>query len=66
MKKKTILESGLNKPPAFCPGSQNTICILGNGMVIDPVGIIDEIQCLDNNNIKLLVCMSIMITHNWA
>jgi len=31
---------------------KNSICILGKGMVIDPVGIIDEIQCLKNNNIN--------------
>ena len=31
---------------------KNSICILGKGMVIDPVGITDEIQCLKNNNIN--------------
>lgn len=30
----------------------NTLCILGNGMVVDPVGIVDEIQCLINNAIN--------------
>ena len=30
------------------PGSK---CILGKGMVIDPIGIIEEIECLNNNNI---------------
>jgi len=31
---------------------KNTLCILGNGMVIDPIGIIDEIKCLEDNNIN--------------
>tara|TARA_Y100000590_G_C15744817_1_gene1021570 strand:- start:5447 stop:6706 length:1260 start_codon:yes stop_codon:yes gene_type:complete len=31
---------------------ENTQCILGNGMVVDPVGIIDEIKCLTENNIN--------------
>jgi len=26
-------------------------CILGKGMVIDPIGIVEEIECLNNNNI---------------
>ena len=31
---------------------KNTLCILGNGMVIDPIGIIEEIECLNNNSIN--------------
>ena len=31
---------------------ENTLCILGNGMVIDPTGVIEEIKCLKNNNIN--------------
>ena len=31
---------------------QNTLCVLGNGMVIDPIGITDEIQCLNANKIN--------------
>jgi len=31
---------------------ERTLCILGNGMVIDPAGIIDEIKCLRNNAIN--------------
>ena len=31
---------------------QKTLCILGNGMVIDPIGIIDEIKCLEDNKIN--------------
>ncbi len=30
----------------------STLCILGNGMVVDPIGIIDEIDCLENNKIN--------------
>ena len=30
----------------------STLCILGNGMVIDPIGIINEIECLKNNQIN--------------
>ena len=30
----------------------NSTCILGNGMVIDPVGFIEEINCLIDNNIN--------------
>ena len=31
---------------------KKTLCILGNGMVIDPIGIIDETKCLEQNNIN--------------
>ena len=30
---------------------KNSKCLLGKGMVIDPVGIMEEIQCLNENNI---------------
>ncbi|MDG2266938.1 MAG: adenylosuccinate synthetase, partial [Candidatus Marinimicrobia bacterium] len=30
---------------------ENNVCILGKGMVVDPDGIIEEIECLNNNNI---------------
>ena len=30
---------------------ENNVCILGKGMVVDPDGIIEEIECLSNNNI---------------
>ena len=31
---------------------ENNLCILGKGMVVDPDGIVEEIECLNNNNIK--------------
>ena len=30
---------------------KNSICVLGKGMVIDPVGITEEIKCLIDNNV---------------
>ena len=30
---------------------KNNVCILGKGMVVDPDGIVEEIECLNNNNI---------------
>ena len=30
---------------------ENNICILGKGMVVDPDGIVEEIECLNNNKI---------------
>ena len=31
---------------------ENNLCILGKGMVVDPDGIVEEIECLNNNNIE--------------
>ena len=31
---------------------ENNVCILGKGMVVDPEGIVQEIECLNNNNIN--------------
>jgi adenylosuccinate synthase len=31
---------------------ENNICILGKGMVVDPDGIVQEIECLNKNNIN--------------
>ncbi len=31
---------------------ENNTCILGKGMVVDPDGIVEEIECLNNNNIN--------------
>jgi len=31
---------------------ENNVCILGKGMVVDPDGIVQEIECLNNNNIN--------------
>ena len=31
---------------------ENNLCILGKGMVVDPAGIVEEIECLNNNNIE--------------
>ena len=31
---------------------EKNLCILGNGMVVDPVGFMDEIKCLINHNIN--------------
>ena len=31
---------------------ENNVCILGKGMVVDPEGIVQEIECLKNNNIN--------------
>ena len=33
---------------------KNNVCILGKGMVVDPDGIVEEIECLNNNNIDIL------------
>ena len=31
---------------------KNSQCILGKGMVLDPIGIVDEIQCLVDNDVN--------------
>ena len=31
---------------------EKSLCILGKGMVIDPIGIVEEIDCLNENNIN--------------
>jgi adenylosuccinate synthase len=32
---------------------ENVICVIGNGVVIDPTALLDEIELLNNNNIKV-------------
>ncbi len=41
---------------------ENVICVIGNGVVIDPVALLDEIKLLEQNNIK--VDGRLFISHN--
>jgi len=40
----------------------NVICVIGNGVVIDPVALLEEIELLEKNNIK--VAGRLFISHN--
>ncbi len=41
---------------------ENVICVIGNGVVIDPTALLDEIELLEKNNIK--VDGRLFISHN--
>ncbi|MGE5435713.1 MAG: adenylosuccinate synthetase, partial [Syntrophothermus sp.] len=41
---------------------KDVICVIGNGVVIDPVALLDEIALLEKNNIK--VDGRLFISHN--
>jgi len=41
---------------------ENVICVIGNGVVIDPVALLDEIELLEKNGIK--VGGRLLISHN--